>query len=43
MQQAMMSMWAMEYGLLVAERIPKGSDTLRRLGRQFKAYSLDNE
>ena len=34
---------AMEYGLLVAERIPKGSDTLRRLGRQFKAYSLDNE
>ena len=34
---------AMEYGLLVAERIPKGGDTLRRLGRQFKAYSLDNE
>jgi len=32
---------AMEFGLLVAERIPKGSDALRRLGRQFKAYSLE--
>lgn len=34
---------AMEFGLLVAERIPKGSDALRRLGRQLKAYSLGNE
>ena len=28
---------AMDFGLLVADRIPKGPEALRRLGRQFKA------
>jgi ActR/RegA family two-component response regulator len=34
---------AMDFGLLVADRIPKGPEALRRLGRQFKAYSLEAE
>jgi len=34
---------AMDFGLLVADRIPKGPEALRRLSRQFKAYSLEAE
>jgi len=32
---------AMDFGLLVADRIPKSGDCLRRLTRQLKAYRLE--